>query len=83
MSEQPVHVRIGLNAGEPVAEGGDIFGTSVIAASRVMATAEGDEILASNVVRELCAGKGFSFTDRGMTDLKGFDEPMRLFEVGW
>ena len=83
LGEQPLHVRIGLNAGEPIAEGGDFFGTAVIAASRVMDKADGDEILASNVVRELCAGKGFTFTDRGMTELKGFDEPMRLFEIGW
>lgn len=83
LSEQTVRVRIGINAGEPVAEAGDIFGTAVIAASRVMEQAGGDEILVSNVVRELCAGKGFQFIDRGMVELKGFDEAVRLFQVGW
>ncbi len=83
-----VRVRIGLNAGEPVAEEhpdgqGDLFGTSVQMAARVCSQAEGGEILASNVVRELAAGKGFLFSDRGEFALKGFEEPVRLYEVRW
>jgi class 3 adenylate cyclase len=34
-------------------------------------------------VRQLVAGKDFLFTDRGEASLKGFDEPVRLFEVRW
>jgi class 3 adenylate cyclase len=37
----------------------------------------------SNLVRELVRGKGFLFVDRGDVTLKGFDEPVRLFEVRW
>ena len=37
----------------------------------------------SDVVRQLAAGKDFLFSDRGAADLKGFDEPVRLFEVAW
>jgi class 3 adenylate cyclase len=37
----------------------------------------------SNVVRELAAGKGFLFNDRGDAALKGFEDPVRLYEVRW
>ena len=50
---------------------------------RIAAKAEGGEILASNVVRELVAGKEFLFSDRGETELRGFEDPMRLYEVSW
>ena len=79
----PLHVRIGLNAGEPIAEEEDLFGTAVILAARVAAHAEGGEILASDVVRQLVAGKGFLFSDRGDVALRGFEDPARLYEVRW
>jgi len=78
-----VRIRIGLNAGEPVAEEEDLFGTAVIVAARVAAHAEGGEILASDVVRQLVAGKGFLFSDRGDVALRGFEDPVRLYEVRW
>jgi class 3 adenylate cyclase len=85
---EPIRVRIGLNAGEPIAEDdpdgrGDLFGTAVIRAARIAALAQGGEILAANVVRELAEGKGFLFGDRGEVALRGFDDPVRLFEVRW
>jgi class 3 adenylate cyclase/pimeloyl-ACP methyl ester carboxylesterase len=76
-------VRIGLNAGEPIEEDGDLFGAAVILASRIAASAEGAQILASNAVRELAAGKGFTFTDHGSLDAKGFDEPVRVWLIDW
>jgi class 3 adenylate cyclase/alpha-beta hydrolase superfamily lysophospholipase len=84
----PLRVRIGLNAGEPVAEEGpdgraDLFGTAVNLAARIAGHAQGGEILVSNVVRELAAGKGFAFADRGEAALKGFEEPVRLYELTW
>ena len=79
----PLHIRIGLNAGEPIAEDEDLFGTAVILAARIAAKAEGGEILAANVVRELAAGKGFLFSDRGDVVLRGFEDPVRLYEVRW
>jgi class 3 adenylate cyclase len=72
-----------LNAGEPIPEDEDLFGTAVNEASRITAAARGGEILAANVVRELAKGKGFLFHDRGETSLRGFEEPVRLFEVAW
>ncbi len=78
-----LRIRVGLNAGEPIAEDDDLFGASVIAAARIAACAEGGEILVSNVVRELAAGKGFMFAERGETVLRGFDDPVRLFTLRW
>lgn len=80
---EPISVRVGLNAGEPIAEDEDLFGTSVIAAARIAALADGGDILVANVVRELVAGKDFMVSDRGETALRGFDDPVRLFEVRW
>jgi len=78
-----VRIRIGLNAGEPIAEEGDLFGTAVQLAARIAAQAEGGEILVANVIRELAAGKGFLFADRGETVLRGFEDPVRIYEVRW
>jgi len=78
---EPIRVRIGLNAGEPVAEDGDIFGAAVQLAARVCARAEAGQVLVSNVVRELAMGKGFLFSDVGDVVLKGFEDPVRLYEV--
>jgi class 3 adenylate cyclase len=82
-AEEPIGVRVGLNAGEPVAEDEDLFGTAVQLAARICAQAEPGQILAPIVVRELAAGKGFLFSDRGETALRGFEEPVRLYEVRW
>jgi class 3 adenylate cyclase/pimeloyl-ACP methyl ester carboxylesterase len=82
-AEEPILVRVGLNAGEPVAEEKDLFGTAVNLAARICGHAEAGQILASDVVRQLVAGKDFLFADRGEAALKGFDEPVRLFEVRW
>jgi class 3 adenylate cyclase len=82
-AEEPTRVRIGLNAGEPIAEEEDLFGTAVNLAARIAAQAAGGEILVANVVRELAAGKGFLFADRGDVGLRGFEEPVRLHEVRW
>ncbi len=76
-----VRVRIGINAGEPIAEDDDLFGTAVQLAARIVDRAEPGQVLVSNVVRELCAGKTFEFTSIGEATLKGFDEPVTLYEV--
>ena len=81
--EMPLAVYIGLNAGEPIVEDDDLFGTSVDLAARICDHAEPGQILASNVVRELAAGKGFIFGDIGEVVPKGFEEPVRLYEVKW
>jgi class 3 adenylate cyclase len=87
-ADSEIRVRIGLNAGEPISEddpGGrsDLYGTAVIVAARIAAQAQGGEVLVSDVVRQLVAGKGFLFNDRGDHALKGFEDPVRVFEVRW
>ena len=81
--DEPLSVRVGLNAGEPIEEDGDLFGATVILASRIAAKAEGGEILVADTVRGLCSGKGFLFADRGEFVAKGFEEPVRVYEVRW
>ncbi|HUF54504.1 MAG TPA: adenylate/guanylate cyclase domain-containing protein [Dehalococcoidia bacterium] len=83
-----LNVRVGLNAGEPIEEDGpdgrvDLFGATVILASRIAAKAEGGEILVADTVRGLCSGKGFLFSDRGEFVAKGLEEPVRVYEVSW
>ena len=82
-AEEPIKVRVGLNAGEPIAEDDDLFGTAVNLAARICGHAEAGQILAPVVVRELAAGKRFMFSDQGETELRGFEDPVRLFEVRW
>jgi class 3 adenylate cyclase/pimeloyl-ACP methyl ester carboxylesterase len=78
-----LNVRVGLNAGEPIEEDGDLFGATVILASRIAAKAGPGEILVPDTVRGLLSGKGFMFGDRGEFIPKGFDEGVRLWDVRW
>ncbi|MCH7523251.1 MAG: hypothetical protein IH920_05725, partial [Chloroflexi bacterium] len=51
--------------------------------ARICGHAEAGQILAPIVVRELAAGKQFMFADLGETELRGFEDPVRLFELSW
>ena len=79
----PIKIRVGIAAGEPVEHHNDLFGCTVQLAARLCAHAQPDQILASNVVAELCAGKLLSFQDLGEIALKGFEQPMRAHAVVW
>jgi len=81
--EEPLRVRIGISAGEPVDEGEDLFGTAVQVARRVCDAAPAEHIWVANVVRELCAGKEFRFVDVGAKTLKGIDDPIAVHAVSW
>ncbi|MCH6556149.1 MAG: hypothetical protein IH797_06050, partial [Chloroflexi bacterium] len=50
---------------------------------RICSQAEAGQILAPIVVRELAAGKQFMFADLGETELRGFEDPVRLYELRW
>lgn len=78
-----IHLRIGLSAGEPVAENQDLFGATVQLAARLCDRAQADKILVSGVVRELCLGKKLPFKDQGKRALKGFDRSVHVYEVEW
>jgi class 3 adenylate cyclase len=79
-----ISVGIGINTGEPVREGGDLFGGAVNLASRICAAAGPGEILISETARRV-AGKieGVEYVDRAFVQLKGFQEAQHLFGVDW
>jgi class 3 adenylate cyclase len=68
----PLRARIGLHHGRPLPEEGRLFGGCVNFAVRVCATAQADEILMSDCVRELLAAD-FACTERAPVSLKGFE----------
>ena len=76
-------VKIGLTVGEPVEDNEDLFGASVNLAARICAHASGGQTLVSGTVRDLTIGKGIDFRSMGAIGLKGFPDPVPLFEVGW
>ena len=79
----PLHLRIGINAGEPIQENNDLFGTPVQMAARICAAAATDQVLVSKIIKDLCQGKGTKFEDRGTAEMKGFAEPVPIFEAVW
>ena len=79
--DYPLEVRIGVNAGEPVTEGNDFFGTAVQLAKRICDAAAPNEVLLSDVVKELCMGRSFNFEEQQARALKGFENPIRTFTV--
>ena len=52
-------------------------------ARRVCDHAKPGQIVASDVVREVAAGKDFLFADLGETELRGFEDPVKLWELRW
>ncbi len=81
-SAERLQVRIGLHSGEPVHDSNDLFGTTVQMAARMCAHASPDEIVVSDEVhREL--PRRFSVNAIGAHRLKGFSEPVPLYEVDW
>jgi class 3 adenylate cyclase/pimeloyl-ACP methyl ester carboxylesterase len=78
-----LRVRVGLNAGEPIIEDGDMFGATMIMASRICGQAGAGEILIPEPLRHLLAGKRYEYADRGTVRLKGFEEAVRLYRVQW
>lgn len=74
-------VRIGISVGEPIDQHQDLFGAVVNLASRICGHASPGQILVSSAVRELSVGKPLKFSDQGPIALKGFIDPVRLFEA--
>ncbi len=77
-------VRVGLHVGEPIRDEGDYFGTAVVVAKRLCDRAEGGQILASELVRQLIGTRGeFEFKPIGALMLKGFSTPVETCELSW
>ncbi len=75
-------IRAGLHTGECEVADGKVAGIAVHTGARVAAHAGADEVLVSSTVRDLVAGSGISFDDRGLHELKGIPGDWRLFAVG-
>ncbi len=76
-----IEVRAGLHTGECEVMGDDIGGIAVHIAARVSAHAEPRELLVSRTVKDLVAGSGIHFTDRGAHALKGVPDTWQLYAV--
>ena len=74
-------IRIGINAGEAITEENDLFGSVVQLAARVCAQASGDETLVSENVKNTYTGKRAHFVSQGHRQMKGFKEPLEVFQV--
>jgi class 3 adenylate cyclase/pimeloyl-ACP methyl ester carboxylesterase len=76
-----VEIRAGLHTGEIEVREEDIGGIAVHVAQRVAATSGSGEVIVSSTVKDLVAGAGIAFADRGHHSLKGIAEDWRLFAV--
>jgi pimeloyl-ACP methyl ester carboxylesterase len=76
-----IEARSGLHTGEVEVVGDDLAGIAVHIGARVAAAAGPREVLVSSTVRDLVAGSGIEFEDRGLHELKGLEEPRRLYAV--
>jgi class 3 adenylate cyclase len=77
-----LEVRAGVHAGEIELRGADVGGIAVHVAARVMAKAEPGEVVVSRTIKDLTAGSGLQFDDRGSHELKGIAEPWQLYGAG-
>jgi class 3 adenylate cyclase len=77
-------LRIGLDAGEPLPDGGDLYGSAVTLASRLCDAAAEGQILASDAVRHIAAPHiSAEMEPAGALRLAGITEPVRATEVNW
>jgi class 3 adenylate cyclase len=81
--DAPLNLRIGLSAGEPIEEHGDLFGRAVQLAARLCAHAEPARILVAQVVLDQCNRKELPFLDLGEVTPKGFNHAVRVYELKW
>ena len=79
---RPLLVRMGMNCGSVIEDRGDVYGTTVNAASRIAAKARSGQVLVSEAVRDAASSNvDCAFVDRGLFWLKGLREQWRLYEA--
>jgi class 3 adenylate cyclase len=83
--EETMYVRIGVAAGEPIEEKGDLYGAAVNLASRICAEAKAGGVLIAQIVRDEIEDENghLQFASGGKLTLKGFDQPVDVYEVSW
>ena len=80
----PLELRVGLALGEVAAEEGDVFGTPVVEAARLVAVARPGQILCSAMVSMVAGSRAkVELTDLGTMELKGLPGPLAVQEVAW
>lgn len=84
MGEHQVGLRVGLSVGEVSHEDDDYFGDSVVEASRLCASAEAGQILASDLVRQLAGRRAhIEYRPIGELELRGLPDPVTAVELSW
>ncbi len=78
---EELFLRIGLSAGEPIEEHGDIFGNTVQLSARLCAKAEPTQILAEQQIKTLYTGRVALFSAQTKYTPKGFDQPVSVYEI--
>ena len=76
-----LEIRVGLHTGEIELRDDDVAGVAVHIGARVAQHAGAAEVLVSSTVKDLVAGSGIAFDDRGEHELKGVPGTWRLFSV--
>jgi class 3 adenylate cyclase/pimeloyl-ACP methyl ester carboxylesterase len=81
VEQEPLQIRVGMAAGEPIQEDGDIHGAVVSQASRVADLGTAGEVMVADSVHQLALGKGYTFEPAGEVSLKGFTQPTKVWKV--
>ena len=76
-----IQIRVGIHTGECEVMGDDLGGIAVHVAARVADAADAETVLVTGTVKDLVAGSGIRFADRGAQTLKGVPDEWRLFQV--
>ena len=76
-----LEIRAGVHTGECEVHEGKVAGLAVVIGARVAAAADASEVLVSQTVKDLVAGAGLEFEERGERELKGVPDPWRLYAV--
>lgn len=82
-SEPYLDVRIGINAGEPIEDGDELYGLTVNLARRFCDDTDPRTIMTSRSLQSLTMGKGFEFVDLGDRHFKGISNPVPVCLVAW
>ena len=78
-----IHIRIGVHTGLGLMHGDDVFGDVVNAAARVQGQSEPDQILITDSLLSAVKSEGFQVGKLGRARMKGKDEPIDIYAVGW
>lgn len=82
--EEPIRVHVGLHTGEPIHDGSDLLGRTVIVASRLTDMARPGEILVSSLLHDLTESTGeFRYGDARAVELDGMRSPQTVYRVDW